>query len=215
MKFLSPFFLVSLCVVLALMHRGMAKKDTPSFIEQQLNIQVQKNNDQNELFDSKIENQQVLKEQLFAIHKVIGATVYYDLYIEHNGSLLAWRLPQGPSCNPQKKRVALKKENKPLDYALFEGLTSTGGKTKQGVLVWDFGSVTFDGPVTDKSVHVVLHGKRLQGGYSLNNIEQREWVFSKDTDSFADRHKNITRLYGRSALSDKTIKQILYAKKGA
>ena len=51
----------------------------------------------------------------------------------------SWVLPKGPSTNPATKRLAIRTEDHPLDYATFEGVIPSGEYGGGTVMVWDYG----------------------------------------------------------------------------
>ena len=80
------------------------------------------------------------KGRWFSIQKHDASSLHYDLRLEHDGVLLSWAIPKGPSPKTGDKRLAQRTEDHPLDYGDFEGTIPEkeyGGGT---VMLWDKGS---------------------------------------------------------------------------
>src|SRR3981081_3706050 len=126
----------------------------------------------------------------------------YDLLLEVDGVLKSWAVPKGPSTDPRDKRLAIRVEDHPLDYAEFEGVIPEGQYGAGTVIVWDTGTyrnrtkrdgaeVPIERALELGHVVVELHGRKLRGGYALTRtgVDQRgreRWLLVKKRDAAAE-----------------------------
>src|ERR1700722_8102453 len=111
---------------------------------------------------------------IFVVQKHAASHLHYDFRLAIDGVLVSWAVPKGPSMNPADKRLAIRTEDHPLEYAQFEGVIPEGQYGAGTVMVWDTG--TYDSTndnippeqqLAQGKIDIVLHGVKLRGGFSL------------------------------------------------
>jgi DNA ligase D-like protein (predicted 3'-phosphoesterase) len=153
----------------------------------------------------------------FVVQKHAARRLHYDFRLEADGVLKSWAVPRGPSTNPQDKRLAIRTEDHPIEYADFEGTIPEGQYGAGTVIVWDAGTydnLTHDNagaeiPVAEATerghLAVFLHGHKLIGGYALTRIGpaggRERWLLVKEADEFADRTRDPVRSQPESVKS--------------
>jgi bifunctional non-homologous end joining protein LigD len=127
----------------------------------------------------------------FVIQKHAARNLHYDFRLELDGVLLSWSVPKGPTLKPGERRLAVRTEDHPLDYASFEGIIPKGEYGGGAVIVWDRGHWQ---PESDPRAGLkkgrltfALRGEKLQGRWHLVRTragdEKREnWLLFKSRD---------------------------------
>ncbi|KXS52294.1 MAG: DNA ligase D-like 3'-phosphoesterase domain-containing protein [Marinobacter sp. T13-3] len=159
---------------------------------------------------------------LFVIQKHDASTLHYDFRLSIGGVLKSWAVPKGPSTAAGEKRLAIRTEDHPLDYADFEGVIPQDQYGGGVVMVWDrgtFSPLEDDGDkdamarqLKDGKLTFCLKGEKLQGGYSLvrmNTEDNNEnWLLIKMDDDKADARRNPVSTEPDSVLTGRSLKDI-------
>ena len=114
----------------------------------------------------------------FVIQKHAASRLHYDFRLEHNGVLLSWACPKGPSLDPADKRLAVHVEDHPVEYGSFEGTIPEGEYGGGTIMLWDRGHWEPHGDVDEGmakgKLSFTLHGKRLRGDWALVRLRSRD-----------------------------------------
>ncbi len=141
----------------------------------------------------------------FVIQKHDASRLHYDLRLEHDGVLLSWAVPKGPSLDPEDKRLAIRVEDHPLEYGNFEGIIPEGEYGGGTVMIWDYGTYDAGNDVRkslDKGkLKLRLDGEKLEGAWELVRMrgkrsgddDKEQWLFFKIDDEDADPERNILK----------------------
>jgi bifunctional non-homologous end joining protein LigD len=133
---------------------------------------------------------------IYVVQKHRATSLHYDFRLEFNGVLLSWAVPKGPSLDPSVKRLAMRVEDHPLDYANFEGVIPEGEYGGGTVMVWDNGTWTPESEDVEKALKTGdlkfnLQGKKLRGSWVLVRTRgfgggsKESWLLIKHRDEFA------------------------------
>jgi DNA ligase D-like protein (predicted 3'-phosphoesterase) len=113
------------------------------------------------------------QQPIFVVQEHHARRLHYDLRLEADGVLKSWAVTKIPSMDPTVRRLAVRTEDHPLEYANFEGDIPKGQYGAGHVEIWDRG--TYEnlsaGPLTDAlnagKVEIEFHGKKLKGKFAL------------------------------------------------
>ncbi|SMF80365.1 ATP-dependent DNA ligase LigD phosphoesterase module /ATP-dependent DNA ligase LigD polymerase module [Tistlia consotensis] len=144
------------------------------------------------------------QERFFIVQKHDASRLHYDFRLAIGGVLVSWAVTKGPSLDPSDKRLAVRTEDHPLDYAGFEGTIPEGQYGGGTVMLWDRGAFEAEGDpaegVEAGRLKLVLHGERLKGGFALVRMRPRKgetrenWLLIKEKDEAVDRRRNLGRI---------------------
>ncbi|MBE7414519.1 MAG: DNA ligase D [Deltaproteobacteria bacterium] len=157
---------------------------------------------------------------IFVVQKHSARALHYDFRLELHGTLKSWAVPKGPSLNPEDKRLAVRVEDHPLEYAGFEGVIPRGEYGGGTVIVWDRGfwlpEEDPDKGLKKGAMKFILSGKKLRGRWALVRLKPREmdregkdeWLLVKENDGDAEVTVDITAERPESAISGRTVEEV-------
>src|SRR5213075_1749196 len=157
----------------------------------------------------------------FVIQKHAASHLHFDLRLELDGVMKSWAVPKGPSTDPSVKRLAMQVEDHPIDYNTFEGTIPKGEYGGGTVMLWDRGTYEAEGGNGAETLHegyergdlkIVLHGKRLKGGWVLVRMRREDaraqWLLIKHRDEYADPDYDVVDEAVTSVASGRTMDEI-------
>lgn len=134
-------------------------------------------------------------ERFFCVQKHLASHLHYDLRLEHDGVLLSWAVPKGPSLDWNDKRLAMQVEDHPVEYGSFEGVIPEGYGAGV-VMLWDVGTWTCQSPDSDAALRkgdlkFRLDGYKLKGSWALvrtrgyGDSSRPSWLLIKHKDEWS------------------------------
>jgi bifunctional non-homologous end joining protein LigD len=143
------------------------------------------------------EKQKTAASRFFCVQKHLASHLHYDFRLEHDGVLLSWAVPKGPSLDPKTKRLAMHVEDHPIEYGTFEGVIPSGYGAGI-VMLWDEGTWTpqvddVDAALKKGDLKFTLDGYKLKGSWVLvrtggrypGGSGDRSWLLIKHKDDWA------------------------------
>ena len=163
------------------------------------------------------------KPRFFCVQKHLASHLHYDFRLEHDGVLLSWAVPKGPSLDPKTKRLAMHVEDHPIEYGTFEGVIPSGYGAGI-VMLWDQGTWSPEAEDVGASLRkgdlkFTLDGYKLKGSWVLVRTGGswaggggRSWLLIKHKDEWAGE-LDITEFAPKSVKSEGDFEDILAADK--
>ena len=159
--------------------------------------------------------------RFFCVQKHLASHLHYDFRLEHNGVLLSWAVPKGPSLDPSTKRLAMQVEDHPVEYGEFEGVIPSGYGAGI-VMLWDQGTWTpevddVEAALRKGDLKITLDGYKLKGSWVLvrtrgwgggSRDSARSWLLIKHRDEWSGE-VDITEFAPRSVKSGGDFADIL------
>ncbi len=116
----------------------------------------------------------------FCVQQHRATRMHFDFRLEHNGVLLSWPIPRGPTLDPAIKRLAVHTEDHPVDYGDFEGVIPSGYGAGT-VLLWDIGTYEWlretaqdvEASLAKGDLKFRLSGTKIRGEFALVKIGAR------------------------------------------
>jgi bifunctional non-homologous end joining protein LigD len=151
----------------------------------------------------------------FVVQKHRAGHLHYDFRLEHNGVMLSWAIPKGPSPDPSVRRLAMMTEPHPLEYNDFEGVIPEGEYGGGTVMIWDRGTWEPGVPDVDRALakgdlKFTLRGRKLKGSWVLVRTRNRQWLLIKHRDAAAST-EDLTIARPLSVVSRRTMAGIARA----
>jgi bifunctional non-homologous end joining protein LigD len=155
----------------------------------------------------------------FVIQKHAARRLHYDFRLEQDGVLWSWSVPKGPSLSPKERRLAVRVEDHPIDYADFEGVIPKGEYGGGTVVVWDRGTWEPEGDphaaMTKGHLAFTLHGEKLHGRWHLVRTKgdgrSESWLLFKSNDDAANDQIDIVADEPASVVTGRTIEEVAEA----
>ncbi len=160
------------------------------------------------------------RARIFVVQRHAATRLHYDFRLAIHGVLVSWAVPKGPSMNPADKRLAIRTEDHPIEYAAFEGVIPDGQYGAGTVMVWDRGRYDPNGDVSPEAqlgrgkIDISLQGTKLRGGFTVVRtgkpaVGKELWLLVKKRDGYAEPSWDIdSPRLACSALTGRTMQEI-------
>jgi bifunctional non-homologous end joining protein LigD len=152
----------------------------------------------------------------FVVQQHAARRLHYDLRLEIGGALVSWAVPKGPTLDPKEKRLAVRTEDHPLEYADFEGVIPAGNYGAGAMIVWDTGvyrcldGATPEAGLAAGKLDLLLEGQKLRGRFALvrtRGAEGRDWLLLRK-GAAPRKARDLLAELPASALSGLTVEEL-------
>lgn len=138
---------------------------------------------------SEPEGEKESSSRIYAIQEHHATRLHYDLRLENDGVLLSWAVTKEPTSDSTIKRLAIRVEDHPVEYATFSGTIPKGNYGAGTVSIWDDGTWS---PATDDVSKALadgelkfdIQGKKLKGSWVLVRMgepsDKEQWLLIKE-----------------------------------
>ncbi len=156
-------------------------------------------------------------KQTFVVQKHRARRLHFDFRLELDGVLKSWAIPKGPSMDPSEKRLAVRTEDHPIEYGLFEGIIPEGEYGAGEVMLWDRGTWrAHNDPRKGLELGELkfdLEGQRLRGAFVLVKLRDgapghENWLLIKERDEKAAQNSSVDRAWRRSIKTGRNFEEI-------
>jgi DNA ligase D-like protein (predicted 3'-phosphoesterase) len=139
----------------------------------------------------------------FVIQLHDATRLHYDFRVQSGEVLRSWAVPLGPSLDPRVRRLAVPVEDHEMSAGDFEGVHSGQARGTGAVIIWDEGTAEI---VRDEPGHLsmILHGRKLAGGFALTRTGEKRWILVKVRDETARPGSDIVAEQPASVRSGRT-----------
>jgi bifunctional non-homologous end joining protein LigD len=153
---------------------------------------------------------------IFVVQQHAARRMHWDLRLEIGDVLASWAVPKGPSDDPAQRRLAVRTEDHPLEYADFEGVIPQGNYGAGAMIVWDQGRYrSADGvepaeALAAGKLDLWLEGHKLRGRFALvrtRGEDGRQWLLIRKGAPPAGRAELVEALPA-SVLSGLTVEEL-------
>lgn len=129
---------------------------------------------------------------IFVVQRHDATRLHFDFRLELDGVLVSWAVPREPSMSVGVRRLAVRTEDHPREYAQFHGDIPEGQYGAGHVQIWDKGTWRPVGDPRDglERGHLKfdLDGDRLRGRFVLIRMKSRgerqeNWLLIRERDA--------------------------------
>jgi DNA ligase D-like protein (predicted 3'-phosphoesterase) len=143
----------------------------------------------------------------FVVQLHDATRLHYDFRVQSGEVLRSWAVPLGPSLDPRVRRLAVPVEDHEMSAGDFEGVHAGQARGTGAVIIWDEGTAEI---VRDEPGHLsmILHGRKLTGGFALTRTGENRWILVKVRDETARPGSDIVAEQPASVRSGRTWQEL-------